>query len=732
MLLQALDGLAAVAADFDDRALVFQRAGQGEDVAHVVVHQQHLAALEYLVAAARGLEHALALVGQLRLDLVQEQRHFVEQALRRAGALDDDRARVLEQVGFFFAGQVAPGIHDHRREGADVLGGHALEQLVAEHVRQLEVDDHAVVDVLAQQRQGVLGHGHGGDLDIVVADQAGNAFALQVVVFHQQDVLELLGQLGLQAGEHFLELFAAGGLDRVADGAHVHGSLDPVLHGNDMHRDVPGARLLLQALQHGQAGMVGQAHVQQDGIGDVLGGQLEALVGALRHQAAVTQLVGQVEEDAGEVRFVLDHQDAAVAERRALAVVGKHRCLAFRRRHRRCLRRGWQAVDRRAQAERLDILRHALIALRQDQAEHAALAGAAVDADLPTQQVRQVAGNGQAQAGAAITAVAGAIHLVEGAEDRLLLVGGDADAGIAHGKDDAGARLVTDVQADLAALGELDGVGQQVLEDLLQALAVGEQSGRHLCLGGHLEGQALVPGQRLEHATQAFDQALHLGAFGAHFELAGFHLGDVENVVDQVEQVVAGRVDGFGELDLLVAEVALAVLRQQLGQDQRTVQWRAQLVGHVGEELGLVLARTLQFLGARLQLVLGLEQFVVLAVQRLGALGQLLVGLLQFRLLGFQMGLGLLEHAGLLFELFVGGFQLFLLHLQLFVQLLGLGQHFLQALPVAGAFDGDAEVATDPLQHLFVTLLQRPQEAQFEHAVDLPVVARRHQHGTAR
>ncbi len=346
--------------------------------------------------------------------------------------------------------------------------------------------------------------------------------------------------------------------------------------------------------------------------------------------------------------------------------------------------------------------------------------------------MRQVAGNGQAKAGTAITAVAGAIDLVEGAEDCLLLVGGDADAGIAHGEDDAGARLVTDVQADLAALGELDGVGQQVLENLLQPLAVGEKSGRHLRLGGHLEGQPLVPGQRLEHATQAFDQAFHLGVFGAHFELAGFHLGDVENVVDQVEQVVAGRIDGFGELDLLVAEVALAVLRQQLGQDQRTVQRRAQLVGHVGEEFGLVLARTLQLLGARLQLVLGLEQFVVLAVQRLGALGQLLVGLLQFRLLGFQVGLGLLEHAGLLFELFVGGFQLFLLHLQLFVQLLGLGQHFLQALPVASAFDGDTEVATDPLQHLFVTLLQRPQEAQLQHAVDLPVIAAGHQHGTAR
>ncbi|MNE10287.1 hypothetical protein D3C80_1029930 [compost metagenome] len=92
MLLQALDGFAPVAADFDNGALVLQGTGQGEDITHIVVHQQHLAALEHLVAAARGLEHALTLVGQLRFDLVQEQRHFVEQALRRTCALDDDRA----------------------------------------------------------------------------------------------------------------------------------------------------------------------------------------------------------------------------------------------------------------------------------------------------------------------------------------------------------------------------------------------------------------------------------------------------------------------------------------------------------------------------------------------------------------------------------------------------------------------------------------------------------------
>ncbi|MND94122.1 hypothetical protein D3C76_1039240 [compost metagenome] len=67
-------------------------------------------------------------------------------------------------------------------------------------------------------------------------------------------------------------------------------------------------------------------------------------------------------------------------------------------------------------------------------------------------------------------------------------------------------------------------------------------------------------------------------------------------------------------------------------------------MGHVGEEFGLVLARSLQVVGTGLQLQLRLAQLIVLAVQRFGAIRQLLVGLLEFGLLGFQMGLRLLEH----------------------------------------------------------------------------------------
>jgi hypothetical protein len=134
------------------------------------------------------------------------------------------------------------------------------------------------------------------------------------------------------------------------------------------------------------------------------------------------------------------------------------------------------------------------------------------------------------------------------AEDRLLLVGGNADAGVAHGEHDAHAHLVADAQADLAALGELDGVGQQVLEDLLQALAVGEQRAGSGCSSCTWKARPLswASGSNMRRPSTRRSS----WCFRAHFELAGLDLGDVEDVVDQVEQVVAGRVDRLGELDL--------------------------------------------------------------------------------------------------------------------------------------------------------------------------------------
>jgi hypothetical protein len=122
---------------------------------------------------------------------VQEQRDFVQQPFRGTGALDDDRARILLQLGFLGAREAASRIDDYRREGGDLLAAHALQQFPALHVRQLQVDDHAVENVRVQQLERFFAAGHGLDIDVLIGDQLHHAFALAVIVFHQQDVLDI-------------------------------------------------------------------------------------------------------------------------------------------------------------------------------------------------------------------------------------------------------------------------------------------------------------------------------------------------------------------------------------------------------------------------------------------------------------------------------------------------------------------------------------------------------------
>ena len=125
---------------------------------------------------------------------------------------------------------------------------------------------------------------------------------------------------------------------------------------------------------------------------------------------------------------------------------------------------------------------------------------------------------------------------------------------------------------------------------------------------------------------------------------AGLDLRQVEDVVDQVEQVGAGAVDGARELDLLRREVAVGVVGELLAEDQDAVERRAQLVRHVGEELGLVLRGERELLGLLLERVPGLLDLLVLALdldvllgEQLRLLLELLVGLLQLLLLRLQL-----------------------------------------------------------------------------------------------
>src|SRR5690606_38754420 len=115
------------------------------------------------------------------------------------------------------------------------------------------------------------------------------------------------------------------------------------------------------------------------------------------------------------------------------------------------------------------------------------------EADLAAEDPADLAADRETEAGAAELAAGAAVGLLEGLEDDQLLVARDADAGVADPEGDDGLRprqgLVLgapavrgrhDLHVDPPALRELEGVRQEVLQHLLQALAVGEHGVRKL------------------------------------------------------------------------------------------------------------------------------------------------------------------------------------------------------------------------------------------------------------
>jgi hypothetical protein len=146
-----------------------------------------------------------------------------------------------------------------------------------------------------------------------------------------------------------------------------------------------------------------------------------------------------------------------------------------------------------------------------------------------------------------------------------------------------------DLQRDLAVRRELERVRQQVLQHLLQARRVRHQRSGQGVRQRHREAQVLGLGHVAERAFDVVAQVAEAVLGNVQRDGAGLDLRQVENVVDEGQQVGAGAVDRLCELHLLAGQVAFRVVAQLLRQDQERVQWRAQLVRHIGKELGLVL-----------------------------------------------------------------------------------------------------------------------------------------------
>src|SRR6185312_2423565 len=214
----------------------------------------------------------------------------------------------------------------------------------------------------------------------------------------------------------------------------------------------------------------------------------------------------------------------------------------------------------------------------------------AFDSEFTAVQLDECAGDRQPEPGTLAPARVAGIDLTEGREGDRDLFRRHADAGVAYADEQARwLHLGEDIHRTAAAR-ELQRVGYEIGEYLAQAHAVAADR-RQVWLDvlleehpGVLRHQSKRRGRGSKHLADVHLTPVHNG-------FAALNLRDVEDVVDDGKQVPGGVLDEVGVVgDLGGRKLPLVLLGEKLGEADDGVERRAQLVAHIGDELGLYLA----------------------------------------------------------------------------------------------------------------------------------------------
>ena len=221
-------------------------------------------------------------------------------------------------------------------------------------------------------------------------------------------------------------------------------------------------------------------------------------------------------------------------------------------------------------------------------------AGRALHLDVAAHHAHDVAADGHPQARALDLVHAGVLRAGEGLEDALEELRRHADAVVLEDELVAGhlalvAGLLRDLQADAPAVRRvLDGVAQQVGEDLLDAQGVADDLFVIDVVDAHRKLVAVLFHLRCGHGEQVVHEVAEIELLFHQLDLARLDLGHVEHLVDEAQQVLAG----LGDLAQAVAHAlwVVDVGGGDGGHADDAVHGRADVVAHVGEEvrLGLV------------------------------------------------------------------------------------------------------------------------------------------------
>ena len=173
----------------------------------------------------------------------------------------------------------------------------------------------------------------GHDLDVVVAEQLADAHLLGRVVLDDQQAPPPRLREVLDPRQRLGNAFARRRLGDEGERAARQAVLAILVERDDLHRNVPRERVLLELAEHGPAQHVGQEDVERHRRRLVLLGEIERVVAAHGDQHLEALVARKVDQDARIVRIVLDDEQDGVAGLDLQPVVGDLLDGAFHRDH---------------------------------------------------------------------------------------------------------------------------------------------------------------------------------------------------------------------------------------------------------------------------------------------------------------------------------------------------------------------------------------------------------------
>ena len=131
--LQQIDALLAILSVHNLHVVRLKRAGEGKDVAHIVIDDQHPAIGQNRITPVQLFDHLPLRLRQVRVDAVQEEGGLSQQSLGRIGFFDNHRSRHATQMHLFLPRQFFARVDDDWEFGM-IVRLQLLDQLKARHV----------------------------------------------------------------------------------------------------------------------------------------------------------------------------------------------------------------------------------------------------------------------------------------------------------------------------------------------------------------------------------------------------------------------------------------------------------------------------------------------------------------------------------------------------------------------------------------------------------------------